>query len=121
MLSYGANFSSGMKCCHLELVLSSGTDVVMWDAVLSSGIGVVVWDEVMSSGASVVVLQSGATVVIWCRCVMLSSVMVAPPFFVFPESFTTSQAGHQLSIYCIKELIGRNSPHLASVNSAYKI
>ncbi len=32
-----------------------------------------------------------------------------------------AQAGHQLSIYCIKELFGRNSPHLASVNSAYKI
>jgi hypothetical protein len=33
----------------------------------------------------------------------------------------SAQAGHQLSIYCIKELFGRNSPHLASVNSAYKI
>jgi hypothetical protein len=32
----------------------------------------------------------------------------------------SAQAGHQLSIYC-KELFGRNSPHLASVNSAYKI
>ncbi len=32
----------------------------------------------------------------------------------------SAQAGHQLSIYCIKELFGRNSPHLASVNSAYK-
>ncbi len=31
------------------------------------------------------------------------------------------QAGHQLSTYCIKELFGRNSPHLASVNSGYKI
>jgi hypothetical protein len=25
------------------------------------------------------------------------------------------------AIYCIKELFGRNYPHLASVNSAYKI
>jgi hypothetical protein len=33
----------------------------------------------------------------------------------------SAKAGHQLSIYCIKELLGRNSPHLASVNSAYKI
>jgi hypothetical protein len=33
----------------------------------------------------------------------------------------SAQAGHQLSIYCIKALCGRNSPHLASVNSAYKI
>ncbi len=33
----------------------------------------------------------------------------------------SAQTGHQLSIYCIKELFGRNSPHLASVNSAYKI
>ncbi len=33
----------------------------------------------------------------------------------------SAQAGHQLSIYCIKELFCRNSPHLASVNSAYKI
>ena len=33
----------------------------------------------------------------------------------------SAQAGHQLSIYCIKELFGRNSPHLASVNSSYKI
>ncbi len=33
----------------------------------------------------------------------------------------SAQAGHQLSIYYIKELCGRNSPHLASVNSACKI
>jgi hypothetical protein len=33
----------------------------------------------------------------------------------------SAKAGHQLSIYCIKELLGRNSPHLASVNSVYKI
>jgi hypothetical protein len=30
-------------------------------------------------------------------------------------------ARHQLSIYCIKELFGRNDRNLASVNSAYKI
>ena len=35
--------------------------------------------------------------------------------------YLSTQAGHQLSIYCIKELFGRNSPHLASVNSSYKI
>jgi hypothetical protein len=33
----------------------------------------------------------------------------------------SAQEGHQLSICCTKELFDRNSPHLASVNSAYKI
>ncbi len=90
--------------------------------MLSSGANAIIWDEMISSGASVIMLQSGATVIIWCYRVMLSSGMITPPFFIFPENFTHSlrgpilsaQAGHQLSIYCIKELFGRNSPHLAS-------
>jgi hypothetical protein len=63
--------------------------------MLSYGANFFILDEMLSSGASVVVLQSGATVVIWCRRVMLSSVMVAPPFFVFSESFTTAPVPKQ--------------------------
>jgi hypothetical protein len=49
------------------------------------------------------------TVNIWVTLVELRGPILSP------------QARHQLSIYCIKELFGRNSPHLASVNSSYKI
>jgi hypothetical protein len=35
-------------------------------------------------------LQSGANVIIWCYHVMLSSGMITPPFFIFPENFTHS-------------------------------
>jgi hypothetical protein len=36
-------------------------------------------------------LQSGANVIIWCYHVMLSSGMITPPFFIFPENFTHSK------------------------------
>jgi hypothetical protein len=97
MLSSAANVSSGTKFYHLELMLSSGTkcyhlgwNVIMWDAMLSSGANVIIWDEVISSGANVIMLQSGANVIIWCYHVMLSSWMITPPFFIFPENFTHS-------------------------------
>jgi hypothetical protein len=74
--------------------------------MLSSETNVIIWDEMISSGASVIMLQSGATVIIWCYHVMLSSGMITPSFFILRENFTTAQAGHQLSIYS-KELFGR--------------
>ncbi len=66
-----------MKCYHLDLMLSSGADVI-------------IWDEMISSGANVKMLQSGANVIILCYHVMLSSGMITPPFFIFPENFTHS-------------------------------
>ncbi len=35
-------------------------------------------------------LSFGANVIIWCYHVMLSSGMIIPPFFIFPENFTHS-------------------------------
>jgi hypothetical protein len=67
--------SSGMKRYHLELMLSSGTNVI-------------ICDKMLSSGASVIMVSSGANVIIWCYHVMFSSGMITPPFFIFPENFT---------------------------------
>jgi hypothetical protein len=69
--------SSGMKCYHLELILSSGANVI-------------IWDEMISSAAYGIMLQNGVIVIIWCYHVMLSSWMITPPFFIFPENFTHS-------------------------------
>jgi hypothetical protein len=104
MLSSGANIiiwvemlSSGMKGYHLEIVLSSGTkcyhlgwNVIIWNAMLSSGANVIIWDKMLSCGANVVMLSFGVNVIIWCYHVMLSSGMITPPFFIFPENFTHS-------------------------------
>ncbi len=103
-LSSGANgiiwdymLSSGMKCSHLEPMLSSGTtyyhlwwNVIIWDAMLSSGANVIIWDKMLSSKANVIMVSSGANVIIWCYHVMLSSGMITHPFFIFPENFTHS-------------------------------
>jgi hypothetical protein len=35
-------------------------------------------------------LSFGANVIIWCYHVMLSSGMITPPYFIFPENFTHS-------------------------------
>jgi hypothetical protein len=58
--------------------------------MLSSGANVIIWEEIISSGAYVIMLQKGANVIIWCYLVMLSSGMITPPFFIFPENFTHS-------------------------------
>ena len=62
MLSSGANviiwdkmLSSGMKCYHLELMLSSGANVIIWDEMLSSGANVIIWDKMLSFGANVII------------------------------------------------------------------
>ncbi len=89
--------SSGVKFYHLELMLSSwtnfyhlGWNVIIWDAMLSSGVNVIIWDKMLSCGANVVMLLFGANVIIWCYRVMLSSGMITPPYFIFPENFTHS-------------------------------
>ncbi len=48
MLSSGRNviiwdymLSSGMQCYHLELMLSSGANVIIWDKMLSSGANII--------------------------------------------------------------------------------
>ncbi len=91
MLSSGANviiwyemLSSGTKCYHL------GLSVIIWDAMLSFGANVIIWDEMLSSVANIIMLQSVANVIIYCYHVMLSSGMITPPFFIFPENFTHS-------------------------------
>jgi hypothetical protein len=72
-------------------MLSSGANVIIWDGMLSPGTTVIIWDEMVSSGAYFIMLQNGANVIIWCYHVMLSSGMITPPFFIFPENFTHSQ------------------------------
>jgi hypothetical protein len=81
--------SSGTKFYHL------GLNVIMWDAMLSSGANDIIWDEMISSGANIIMLQSVANVILWCYHVMLSSGMITPPFFIFPENFTYAEKFHQ--------------------------
>jgi hypothetical protein len=57
MLSSGANviiwvkmLSSGSKCYHLGLNLSSRANDIIWNEMLSSGANVIIWDERLSSG-----------------------------------------------------------------------
>jgi hypothetical protein len=58
--------------------------------MLSSGANVIIWDKMLSCGANVVMLSFGANVIIRCYHVMLSSGMITPPYFIFPENFTHS-------------------------------
>jgi uncharacterized protein YheU (UPF0270 family) len=55
--------SSGMKIYHLELMLSSGANVIIWDKMF------IIWDEMLSSGKKYyhleITLSSGANVIIW--------------------------------------------------------
>ncbi len=62
--------SSGMKCYHQELMVSSGTkcyhlgwNVIIWDEMLSSGANVINWDEMLSSGMKCYHL--GRNFIIW--------------------------------------------------------
>ncbi len=79
--------SSGMKCYYLELMLSSGANVIIWDEMLSCGMkcyhlelmlssgtkychwgwNVIIWDAMLLSGANVIIwdkmLSSGANVI----------------------------------------------------------
>jgi hypothetical protein len=91
--------SSGMQCYHLELLLSSGFNVIIGDEMLLSGMKCYHLGLMLSSGTkcyhlgcNVIIwdamLSSGANVIIWCYHVMLSSGMITPPFFIFPENFT---------------------------------
>jgi hypothetical protein len=64
MLSSGANIiiwdkmlSPGMKCYHLELMLSSG------DEMCSYGSNVIIWDEMLSSWMTCYHLE--CNVIIW--------------------------------------------------------
>ena len=89
--------SSGIQRYHMELMLSSGTtcyhlgwNVIIWDAMLSSGANVIIWDKMLLSGGNVIMLSSWANVIIWCYHAMLSSGMITPLFFIFPENFTHS-------------------------------
>jgi hypothetical protein len=92
MLSFRANviiwegmLSSGMKCYHLESMLSSGIcyhlglNVIIWDEMLSSGrlcyhlelmlssgTNVFMWEEMLSSGGSVIILSKCYHLVLSC-------------------------------------------------------
>ncbi len=90
--------SSGMKCYHL------GRNVIIWNAMLSSGANVIIWDKMLSCGANVVMLSFRANVIIWCYHVMLSSGMITPPFFIFPENFTHSFEPRPVASRCATNL-----------------
>ncbi len=72
--------SYGMQCYHLELMLSCGANVVM--------------------------LSFGANVIIWNYHVMLSSGMITPPFFIFPENFTHSYGAHSIESLMMESITG---------------
>jgi hypothetical protein len=63
-----------MKCYHLELMLSSGANVI-------------IWDEMASSGANVIIC-------IYCYHLVLSCDVIIwddnTPLFIFPGNFTHS-------------------------------
>ena len=94
--------SSGMLCYYL------GLNVIIWDEMLSSGMLCYHMELMLSSGTNVLcgkkcyhldlLLSSWANVIIWCYHVMLSSGMITPPFFIFPENFTHSVSTHFLSV-----------------------
>ncbi len=64
--------------------------------MLSSGANVLSWDKMLLCGANVVMLSFGANVIIWCYHVMLSSRMITPSYFIFPENFTHSKGDRHL-------------------------
>ncbi len=76
-------------------MLLSGANVTIWDEMLLSGANVIIWDEMLSYGAIVIIweemLSSEANVIIWFYHVMLSSVMITPPFLFFPKTSLTPQ------------------------------
>jgi hypothetical protein len=74
--------SPWMKCYHME-------QIFIRNEMLSSGSNVITWDEMILSGASVIMFQSGATVIIWCYHVMLSSGIITPPFLFFLKTSLT--------------------------------
>jgi hypothetical protein len=74
-------FSSGTKCYHL------GAKVIIWELMLPSGTNVIIWSYCYHLE---LMLSSGVNVIIWCDHVMLSSGMITPPFFIFPENFIHS-------------------------------
>ncbi len=57
--------------------------------MLSSVANVIIWDKMLSSKANVIMVSSGASVIIWCYHVMLSSGMITPPFLFFLETSLT--------------------------------
>jgi hypothetical protein len=79
--------------------------------MLSSGANVISWDKMLSCGANVVMLSFGANVIIWCYHVMLSSGMIIPPYFIFPENFTHSTIFSECIVFYIySELpVGKNA------------
>ncbi len=103
--------SSGMKCYHLDLILSSGAkcyhlelNVIIWDEMLSSGANVIIWDKMLSCGSNVVMLSFGANVISWCYHVMLSSGMLSSGMITSPILFflKTSLTQFSLCTFCCK-------------------
>jgi hypothetical protein len=71
--------------------------------MLSSGANVIIWDKMLTCGANVVMLSFGANVIIWYFHVMLSSGMITPPYFIFPENFTHSFLKDIFILYSLKK------------------
>ena len=93
-----------------------GRNVIISDEMLSSGANSIIWDKMISCGANVVMLSFGANIIIWCYHVMLSSGMITPPVFIFPENFTHSNIlwiYHEihLSVHKWQNMIGENKRH----------
>jgi hypothetical protein len=76
MLSLRANviigdeiLSSWMICYHLELLLLSVANVIIWSKCYHVGPNVIIWDEMLSSGMKCyhleLMLSSGTNVLTW--------------------------------------------------------
>jgi hypothetical protein len=48
-----------------------------------------------------IIIWSYSNVIIWCYHLMLSSGMITPPFFIFPENFTHSLSAQPASLRCL--------------------
>jgi hypothetical protein len=62
----------------------------------------------LSSGANFIMVSSGADVIIWCYHVMLSSGMIAHPFFIFLKTSLTRYGASYIASkfnYCASSLI----------------
>jgi hypothetical protein len=99
--------SCGTKCHHLEQILPSGANVIIWSKCDHVGLNVIIWDEMLSSGANVIIcdsmLSSGAMLSFGTKCHLVIFCPVKFPqkcnviiwyynvcFFLIPENFTHS-------------------------------
>ncbi len=83
--------SSGIKCYHLELILSlsSGAHIIIWDEMLSSGANVIIWSLCYHLGRCAVYFPQKFNVIMWNYHVMLLGGRITSPFLVILKTLLT--------------------------------